>query len=528
MEKIILDKDNSFKKCRKGFSILGFVFSPLFVIIVMLIAQIALLVVFFDLILESDIYWIALIVNLIAIIYIVNENHIGPYYKISWLLIFTMLPVFGIMFYVYFYLVNRFNIYNRRLRDICLNAKKYYVSKVSDEEKKFIIEKSVDGPLANYLYNFAGFPVYNDNETKYFPDGKSAFEDIFEKMQNAKKFIFIEIFILSDGIIWEEMLKILKEKAKEGVEVRLMFDGFNSISSFRSSYCKELAKYGIKAKQFNPIVPLVTTMQNNRSHRKIFVIDNEVAYTGGINIADEYANLYERFGYWKDVAIRLIGSAVESFTIMFLELWNADEKTDIPDYDKYAVKKDFEIKNTDSYVAPFTDYPALSEFISATIISYMSLNSKKYFYVTTPYLVIDDSMLESLEGSAKLGVDVRIIVPHIQDKKYVYLLNRSYYARLTKAGVKVYEYLPGFIHAKTYVSDDIRAMVGTTNLDYRSLYLHYENGLYIYNDKTVLDVKKDFEETLKDCKLMDFKEISSRSAFEQIASAILRMFAPFM
>ncbi len=350
-------------------------------------------------------------------------------------------------------------------------------------------------------------------------------------MRNAKEFIFIEIFILSDGIVWREILKILTEKAKEGVKVRLMFDGINSLSSFNSSYCDILKKYNIEAKVFKPLAPVLAITQNQRDHRKLFIIDNKIAYTGGVNIADEYANLYERFGVWKDAAIRVEGNAVESFVIMFLQVWYMDEKTNIYDFESYLTKYDKKVKtaNKTAIITPYTDYPGLSENISLQIYKYMINCANKYIYIMTPYLVIDEEMSDALESAAKRGVDVRIIVPHIQDKKYVFFVNRSYYKNLTFAGVKVYEYLPGFIHSKCYLQDDIRAVVGTANLDFRSMYLHYENGVYYFADNdAIMDLKADFDKTFGECKEMTLYEIDKIPMIHRVLGKILRIFAPLM
>ena len=544
---IVLDKNDKNAIYRKKSSILRIIFSPFIIVLFFVIIEIFIILNFKEAIDKVGIDIVLEIFNFFSILYLVNSKKNKNEYKITWMIVFILLPGFGVLFYLFLRFIDIFNKGKKKLRDIVNLSKKYYSCSLNEyirdfirEEKSFfaysnkdIINENLLNEFSffNYFDKHAMFPTYSNTDLVYFNNGKEAFEDILMKLKNAKKFIFIEIFILSDGIIWRNILEILKEKVNEGVEVRLMFDGLNSLSSFSRKYAKQLKNIGINAKVFKPISPVLAATQNQRDHRKLFIIDNEIAYTGGINIADEYANLYERFGVWKDAAIRVTGSAVESFTIMFLQVWFMDEESNIYEFKKYLPKYDRKLGTADPYalITPYTDYPSLSENISLQIFKYMCNSASKYMYIMTPYLVIDEGMADSLESAAKRGVDVRIIVPHIPDKKYVYFVNNSYYKTLTLAGVRVYEYLPGFIHSKCYLQDDMRAIVGTANLDFRSMFLHYENGVYYFAEKdAILDLKNDFLTTFNDCKEMTLEVLSKMPWYYRVFGSILRIFAPLM
>ena len=531
----ILNKDSEYAKNRKKFSIFKVIFSPMFFILLFCIIEIALIFYFLDEFTGVKFQTFINILHIGEIIYIVNSKKIKDSFKVTWMIVFILLPFFGVILYFILSFTNLFNGYRGKLKDIVIQSKQYLNFSHSDEilEKGTLSKDSSDRELSffNYFYKHAKVPAYSNTKVKYYDNGKDAFEDILEKLSNAKKFIFIEIFILSDGIIWQEMLKILKQKASEGVEIRMMVDGLNSVSFFNKKYCQYLKTLNIEARIFKPVSPMLSNTQNHRDHRKIFVIDNEIAYTGGINIADEYANLYERFGHWKDSAIRIEGNAVESFTVMFLQLWEVGSKSRVFTVDNYTKKFERQFENTDddAIYVPYTDYPNLPENISLQIYRYMFNSASKYMYIMTPYLVIDEALVDTIESAAKRGVDVRIIVPRVPDKKYVFYVNRSYYRSLTLAGAKVYEYLPGFIHSKVYLQDDIRAVVGTANLDFRSLYLHYENGLYLYgDDKALEDIKADFSRIFSESKEMTLAEIVKIPARYRLWGAILKMFAPLM
>ena len=325
-----------------------------------------------------------------------------------------------------------------------------------------------------YITDYSNYPITTNNDVDYYPLGELAFEEMLKELKKAEKFIFFEYFIVKPGIMWNKILDILKEKAKSGIEVRVMYDDLGCVGSLNKKYPEELKKFGIKCIVFNRLSPLSGIIMNNRDHRKILVIDGKVAFSGGINIADEYINEDSRFGHWKDNGIKISGDAVWNYTVMFLTMWNSFEKVD-EDFNKYKYKFT-KNKTNKGYIAPYGESPLDDELLGQNIYLNIINQANDYVYICTPYLITDTDMINSLVLAAKRGVDVRIIIPGIPDKKLVYMLTESYVEPLVSHGVKVYRYTPGFIHGKVFVADDKISTVGTINLDYRSLYLHFECG----------------------------------------------------
>jgi cardiolipin synthase len=336
----------------------------------------------------------------------------------------------------------------------------------------------------------------------------------------------MEYHAIEDKESFGGIKEILIQKAKEGVEVRIIYDDVGSIGFINPKFIKNMETYGIHCRVFNPIVPALNIFMNNRDHRKITVIDGEIGFTGGYNLADEYFNITHPYGHWKDSGIKLTGDAVNSLTCMFLEMWNVIDNTD-KDYGSYLPKYDFKAYDK-GYVAPYADCPLDGEAVGENVYMNIVKNAKRYVYFTTPYLIITDEMQRELSQAAKRGVDVRIITPGIPDKKLVYQVTRSYYAGLVKNGVRIYEYTPGFIHAKQCICDDEVATVGTINLDFRSLYFHFENGTYLYKCSAIGDIKKDFDDTFPICTEVTDKYKNGRSAVLRIWQCILRLFAPLL
>ena len=325
--------------------------------------------------------------------------------------------------------------------------------------------------------------------------------------------------------MWNSILEILKRNVKEGVDVRFMYDGMCSILLLPYSYPKKLRAMGIKAKMFAPIRPLMSTSQNNRDHRKILVIDGRVAYTGGVNLADEYINEKMKFGHWKDTAIKVEGDAVKSFTIMFLQMWNSSEWGQ-EDYARY-IRSDWKVDGSShGFVIPYGDGPTTPENVAETVYLDIIHHAVRYVHIMTPYFIVDNAMLDALQYAARRGVDVRIIIPHIPDKKPIFAMSRTYYPDLLAAGIKVYEYTPGFIHAKVFVSDDETAVVGTVNMDYRSLYHHFECAAYLYRNEAVADVEKDFQETLEQCMEVDMRYYKRINILNRLMGRVLRLVGP--
>ncbi|MGN1097756.1 MAG: cardiolipin synthase, partial [Clostridia bacterium] len=360
-------------------------------------------------------------------------------------------------------------------------------------------------------------------------DGESCWKDMLIELEKAEKYIFLEYFIIEPGEMWDSIVEILKRKAAQGVDVRVMYDGVGSLTQMPKKYPRELRSYGISCKAYNPLLPFLSTLQNNRDHRKIMAIDGKVAFNGGINLADEYINKKQLFGHWKDTAVRVKGDAAYSFTVMFLQLWQVWQN-----FDKVEINpEDFRPENVpvvknDGYVMPYADIPndnyQVGEFVYMEIIN----KAKDYVHITTPYLILDNEMMTALVNAARSGIDVKIIIPGKADHWYAYYVALDYAKELISNGVEVYEYTPGFIHAKNFVSDDEVAVVGSINLDYRSLYLHFECATWMYNSTAVKDISDDFNETLKKCRLLTVKDLDSRPIWKRIISAILRIFAPLM
>lgn len=459
-----------------------------------------------------------------TLVYIVNLRS-NANFKISWLVLIALLPFFGLAFYIFTKLELGTRIAKREL--IKISDKTQSLLKQDDETYKRISELDKDVlRISNYMNNTSGYPIYKDTQAHYYPTGEKAFEAMIEELKKAEKFIFLEFFIVKEGYMLTQIENILIQKAKEGVEVRFMYDGMVSIYHKNKDYISYLNENGVKAKQFLPIRPFLSTVYNNRDHRKILVVDGKVAFTGGINIADEYINKIERFGHWKDNAIKIQGEAVKSFILMFLQMWSFDDVDQ--DYKKYL--EDAPEKCTsEGFVLPYADSPLDDERVGENVYLDIVSNAKEYVYIMTPYLVLDDVFINNLIFAAKSGIDIRIITPHIPDKKYVYILAKTYQRELIEAGVKIYEYEPGFIHSKVFISDDEKATVGTVNLDYRSLYLNFECGAFMYKSEAIKYIKKDFTETLKICKRVSIGDLDNISLINKILGRfVLRLLAPLI
>ena len=440
-------------------------------------------------------------------------------YTLPWIIIFMIIPIPGSIIY----LTIKFNLkINKFIKNITREEKSSKKYLIQDEKIRSKFEKNSS---IRYISDYSKFPVTTNNDVDYFSLGDYALDTILDELKKAEKFIFLEYFIIHEGKMWNSMLEILEEKAKSGVEVRVMYDDLGCLTTLKSNYFKKLEKKGIKCVAFNRLKPFAGVVMNNRDHRKILVIDGKVAFSGGINLADEYINIGSKYGHWKDNCIRVKGDAVWNYTVMFLTLWNASRKDHDDDFEKYKYKyKDTNINK--GFVVPYGENPLDGETTGEDIYLNIINNANDYVYIFTPYLIIDTDVIDALALASKRGVDVRIVIPEIPDKKTVYTVSGSYIEPLVNAGVKVYKYTPGFVHAKVFVSDDKRATVGTLNMDYRSLYLHFECGCYFEDHKVIEDIKKDTLETIEKSRLVnnDKKPGHVRSFWQ----SILRLFAPLM
>lgn len=459
------------------------------------------------------------ILSLITAIYILNTKE-NPAFKMAWIIPVLALPVFGTLMYIWVKSQLIPKKLNKKLEKLKLKSATYINN---DLIKNKDIPTDIKR-LSNYLYEKNYFPIYMNTKIKYFKSGKEYYEDLLTELRKAKKFIFLEFFIIAEGEMWNSILEILKEKVKENIEIRVMYDGTCEISQLPRNYVETLKSYGIKANVYAPLKPFISTYHNNRDHRKIVVIDGITSYTGGVNLADEYIEKKERFGYWKDNAIKVCGDATNRFTLLFLEMWNINTKQ-IEDFRKYITQSN---SKENGYVIPYGDNPFDKEYLAKNIFLDIINGAKDYIHIMTPYLILDNELITSLTLAAKKGIDVIIIMPHIPDKKYAYLLARTYYEELIESGIKIYEFTPGFIHAKTIISDDVKTSIGSVNLDYRSLYLNFECGAYIYNHKEIKTIEKDFQNTLKKCQLITLKNCKEFNILCKVTGKILRLIAPLM
>lgn len=465
------------------------------------------------------------VLGVIVIIYIFNSEG-NPAFKLTWMLCVLMFPAVGTLFYIFVKFQPGTHMMKERLSVLRIETDPY-MQQISEVEDAIWASKSANANLSYYLSHQVGFPTYRNTEVKYFPLGEYKFRAMLEELKKAKKFIFMEYFIVEEGYMWDSILAILKEKAREGVEVRFMYDGMCAISMLPYNYPEQIQKFGIKCKMSNAVKPFLSTTQNNRDHRKICVIDGNVGFTGGINIGDEYINRKVRFGHWKDTAVMLKGEGVQSLTMMFLQMWNVDERR-AEGYGKYLTPKSRVLRRELGYVIPYADSPFDNENVGEEVYFHILNHAKKYVHIMTPYLILDNEMITTLTRVAKSGIEVIIIMPHIPDKWYAFVVAKTYYKELIESGVQIYEYTPGFVHAKVFISDDDTATVGTINLDYRSLYLHFECGVFIYNNSEVDKVERDFQQTLAKSHKVTLVEVKNRTLLTKIAGQVLRLIAPLM
>ena len=473
--------------------ILRLVFSKWLISVLLLLAQVAAIVLVAIYLLEYLIWFqiVSVVIGVIVFFVCVNRKE-NPEYKIPWLFLILFLPLFGVLFYLMFSRVNT----SRKMRKIY--AKAYdellpYVNNIDkDIEKAYEYMGDRQG-IDRYLKENSGLGPQQNNEVKYYPVGELMWKDMLEALESAKKFILMEYFIVDPGHMWDSIHEILARKAKEGVRVHLVYDDLGTMTMLKSGYYKKLRKEGIDAHKFNPFTPIVSAVYNNRSHRKIMVVDGLIGFTGGINLGDEYINENDRLGHWKDTGLRIRGTAVNSLTALFFTDFIIAKK-EIPEFEFYF-NKNPEKFNTPGTICPFGDGPRPLYYEQIGEENFINIvgQAKKYFYISTPYLIIDHHFTQALKNAAMRGVDVRVITPHIPDKKIVFCLTRSSYKELRKAGVKVYEYTPGFIHAKMLVSDDDMAFVGTINMDFRSLTHHFECGAVLYKNDCIKDIYNDFQ-----------------------------------
>jgi len=509
-------------------NILNLLFSRLVIVIASLLIQAYVLIMVIWKFSNFFVYFYGIftLISVVAVLWIINGNS-NPAYKIAWIIPIMIFPIFGGFIYL---------LYGGKKSSKKIKVKMHEIQEKMSQslkrEEEILNELKVQSKTtmnqALYIERYSLCPVYKNTTSQYLTPGERKFECLKEELQKAERYIFLEYFIIEEGLMWNPVLDILKEKVKQGVDVRVIYDDVGCLLTLPYGYDRHLEKMGIKCCVFNPVLPILSTRLNNRDHRKIAVIDGHTAFTGGINIADEYINAIEKHGYWKDSSIVIKGEGVWSFTVMFLSMWNYLRKTD----DAYENFKPSNQKTdtfiSDGYVQPFSDSPLDNEAVGESVYLNLINTAEDYAYINTPYLILDNEMITALCLAAKRSVDVRIVTPHIGDKWFVHAVTHSNYDVLVENGVKIYEYTPGFDHAKTIVVDDKLAVVGTINLDYRSLYMHFECGVWLYQTKSVLEIKKDFIKTLEQCHFVTLEECKAVKWYKKLGRSILRVFATLM
>lgn len=464
---------------------------------------------------------LSMVCSVLMCMVLIRKDSTVPEFKISWMVLFMIMPVQGGLLYLLWGDKRPAYPMRRRLERA---ARRVEPLRVSDPAPQRALEERQPraAATARYLRDYGPCPVYGGSSAAYYPSGEAMFPDLLAALEGAERYIFVETFILGAGEMWEAIHAILRRKAAAGVEVRVIYDDAGSLTVLPNGYWKTLEAEGIHALTFNPFVPWLNLVMNNRDHRKIAVVDGVTAFTGGINLADEYINRRERFGYWKDSAVRLQGEAAWSLATMFLEFWEAN-KPDTGSLERFRPAAG--AVPADGLLQPYCDSPVDRESVAKYLCLDLIGQAQRTLYICTPYLILDNDLLSALRLAAKRGVDVRIYTPGIPDKKTIYWLTRSYFPPLMDAGVQIYRYLPGFLHAKTWLVDGHIGVVGSVNLDYRSLYLHFECGAVLYDCAALADIHRDFVSIQRDSRLLT-KADCRTGVVGSFVSAVLRMLAP--
>lgn len=472
-------------------------------------------------------YSILSILSALFVLFLISKRDEGAY-KMLWLLVMFVAPLPGALMYLLYGNKRTGKALEQRIKAVSdtiplkLNDDVKVQEQLSREDKRI-------AQTFTYIKKITGFPVLKNDTAEYYPIGELLFEQMMTALKQAKRYVFIEYFIIQEGVLWESMVKVMEQKVKEGVDIRVLYDDIGSIGTFSTRNRASLLKKGIKCEKFNPLIVLSGAL-NNRDHRKIMVVDGVVAFSGGINLADEYINEEHPFGHWKDIGFKITGDAIRSYAYMFIEFWNASSFNKIT---KELIGSDFEHARMaehdefDGYVLPYYDSPNREEAASNNLYIDLLGQSKEYAWFYTPYLLLGDGLREAFVRAAKRGVDVRIIMPGIPDKKPVYRMSRSYYKELLEAGVRIFEYTPGFVHAKASLVDDRIGSIGTVNLDYRSLYLHYECNALFYKASLLSDLKKDFLNSMEVSRERTLED-ENNGLIHGIIDGVMRIFAPLV
>lgn len=507
--------------------IIKFLYSSKFLLTLAFLANVAIYILF-SLFVSRFAYEALLIVGVILSFLVLNKNSEQAIYKFLWAVVIIMFPLFGVMLYLHIKTKRGTKQQRKVWQSITYNSSKYL------EQNLEIVDnlKKNDVAYANvnkYILNFENMPVYQNSQSQYIASGEEYFKELYDDLKRAKKYILLEYFIIKPGKVWDELFEILRHKAREGVEVKLIYDDLGCLNTFKDKKLfQKLENHKIEAVPFNKIQPGLNLFVNYRDHRKMAIIDGKVAYVGGGNIGDEYANITQNYGYWKDCAIKIMGPAVWNNIILFFNSWAMSSKGEI-DITKYVPQftEVVPAKNKE-FIQPFGTGPLTMEPVSRNLYMKMINTAKDYIYITTPYFIMDNALQQSLKLASASGVEVKIIMPATANKKWRFYLSRAYYEGLIKAGIKIYEYSPGYINSKMLLTDGAQAVVGTANFDFRSLYLHFENGVLISNSKTLNSIKFDFDSIINSSHLISLRDLKQRKWYEKISSQILKVFAPLI
>ena len=512
------------KPKRKG--LLSLLFSRLLIIVLLMALQLVVLDALFVW-LKQYLHWISLLQGLFTaamVIYLFNSN-MDSSARLTWMFLIALfpLPAAALLYFTQTNIGHR--LLSTRTAEL-IEATRTAIPQ--DPAISAALEKDGSGTddLDRYLCRSGCFPIWDKTAVTYFPGGEEKFAAMLEELKKAEHFIFLEYFIIEEGWMWGEILRILLEKARQGVEIRVLYDGMCEVNKLPFNYARLLRERGIQARPFAPIRPAISSHYNYRDHRKILVIDGKVAFTGGVNLADEYINRVSPFGHWKDAALMLEGPAVKSFTLLFLQMWNLEEKE--PVFDPWLAVDAPEHPEAPGWVIPYGDCPLDGDKVGETVYMDILNRATDYVHIMTPYLILDGELKTALCYAAQRGVDVKLILPGIPDKKAAWALAKSHYKTLLDAGVKIYEYTPGFVHAKVFVSDDTKGVVGTINLDYRSLYHHFECAAYLYRCPCIADLERDFQQTLAACREVTPETVRKEKLGYRLLGGLMQFIAPLM
>ncbi len=519
LEKVFLSSKNRMSKFSFLFGSTGFVF------LLVLLELILIIVVYLKLLdYIVPIISLVLIIDFAVLLYMLNDDVDYESYKVTWSIIILSMPILGSLAYLFV----KLDFFNNSFKKHFININKNTSHYITTDKK--LIEKIKNDDielyqLHKYLKKSGNKGIYTNCEVKYFSSGEEMYPLYLEELKKAERFIFMEYFIIDRGKMWNQILEILIEKVNAGVDVRIIYDGTCDFRKLPANYYLRLRKIGIKCTKFAPLYPFISTYFNFRDHRKMTVIDGKVAFTGGINIADEYINEKEVFGYWKDTAVMIKGEAVKSFTLMFLQMYVVNFTEKELEYINCSNNLNYKSKG---YIIPYGDIPMDKHLVGRNVYLNVLNQAKKYVYIMSPYFIVDDEFLNALKFAALKGIDVRILLPGIPDKVYINKIAKSYYKTMIDSGVKIYEYTEGFVHGKMMVSDDKKAIVGTINLDYRSLYHHFENAVYLFDNDAVFDVKNDMLDCFEKSQEITYKEVSEQKLSTRIVAYLFKIFEPLL